>query len=64
MSGVEWRGAGVTRECTWNGTIPRMYLIVIALNANFNSVPSVEANEILSDCQNGFRKQRGTIDHL
>ena len=41
MSGVEWRGAGVTRECTWSGTIPRMNLIVTALNANFNSVSSV-----------------------
>ena len=40
-SGVEWRGAGVTRECTWSGTIPRMNLIVTALNANFNSVSSV-----------------------
>ena len=43
MSGVEWRGAGVTRECTWSGTIPRMNLIVIALNANFNSASSVIA---------------------
>ena len=41
MNGVEWRGAGVTRECTWSGTMPRMNLIVTALNANFNSVSSV-----------------------
>ena len=45
MSGVEWRGAGVTRECNWSGTIPRMNLIVTALNANFNSVSSVVTDE-------------------
>ena len=49
MSGVEWRGAGVTRECTWSGTIPRMNLIVTALNANLNSVSSVLSSSVLRE---------------
>ena len=48
------------RGITLTSAVYKLYCAILYERLN----KWVEANEIISDCQNGFRKQRGTIDHL